>query len=122
MNKLFSPPEYWQLTQEAKDRICNGMGAKDSALAKLIPNKRYGLDVTEAGNIHDYMYHVGLDLADKEEADRVFLNNLIRIINKQGGWLAFFRRRRALKYYEAVHHFGGPAFWANKNSLQELTA
>lgn len=115
MNNLFIPSGYLELTFLQKKQICNGMGAKDSALSALIPNTMYGLDVTEAGNIHDYMYYVGHTIQDKQEADRIFLNNLLRIINNYGGWLAFLRRRRALKYYEAVLYFGGPSFWETHN-------
>ena len=115
MNKLFAPVGYLDLTPLEKKGICNGMGAKDSALSALIPNTMWFLDVTEAGNIHDYMYHVGTTIADKEEADRVFLNNLMRLINNKGGWLSFLRRRRAIKYYEAVFYCGGDAFWEGKN-------
>jgi hypothetical protein len=55
---------------------------------------------------------------DKEEADRVFLWNMLRIIHARTSSriLTWLRRRRAYKYYLAVKHFGGPAFWAGKNS------
>lgn len=65
------------------------------------------------------MYHVGQTVADKEEADRVFLNNLLRLIEAGSGWLKMLRRRRALDYYQAVVAFGGPAYWAGKNSPTE---
>ncbi len=115
MNNLFAPKYYYLLTPEEKKDICNGMGAKDSVLSAMVPNTMWFLDVTEAGNIHDYMYYIGKTIEDKEEADRVFLNNLMRIINNKGGWLGPLRRRRAMKYYEAVYYFGGSAFWEGKN-------
>ena len=114
MVKLFAPTGYSTLTPEQHSQICNGMGARDSTLAKLIPNSMWWLDVTEAANVHDYMYHFGATIEHKAEADRVFLNNLMRLINSSGGWLAMFRRRQALAYYESVLYLGGPAFWANK--------
>lgn len=117
--KLFAPEAYWALPAEEKAQICNGMGAKDSLVSFFIPNTFYGLNLEEAGNIHDYMYHVGTSQADKEEADRVFLNNMMRIVNHKGGLLAPLRRRRAILYYEAVHYAGGEAFWANKNKPEE---
>jgi hypothetical protein len=112
---IFAPTGYSNLLPEQKGAICNGMGAADSLLSSFIPNTMYGLDVEEAGNIHDYMYHVGKTIEDKLIADRVFLNNMLRIINECGGWLGPLRRRRAMKYYEAVHYFGGPAFWSDKS-------
>jgi hypothetical protein len=114
MLKLAAPSFYYELTKSQKDRICNGMGARDSLLAKLIPNTMYFLDVSEAGNIQDYMYHVGETADEKLDADRVFLANMIRIINHKGGWLAPLRRLRALKYYEAVYYGGDKAYWKNK--------
>ncbi len=68
------------------------------------------------------MYTVGGSLADKDEADRVFLNNLLRLIEAVDSvWLLRkLRRARARTYYEAVHIFGGPAFWAGKNDKLNL--
>ena len=110
-NLLTAPNGYWNLSPEDKARICNGMGAKNSLISRFIPNTMYGLDVEECGNIHDYEYEVGGTIEDKEAADRRFLNNMLRIINKKGGFLAPFRRSRALTYYQAVLYMGGPAFW-----------
>jgi len=51
---------------------------------------------------------------DKDEADMVFMRNLIRLINKVGGWLAPIRRYRAITYYNAVAEAGDAAFWNGK--------
>ena len=51
---------------------------------------------------------------DKKMADLRFLGNLMILINNRGGWLKWFRRRRALKYYEAVREWGDTAFWSGK--------
>ena len=77
----------------------------------------YGLSVFRACQIHDYMYYMGKTLADKEEADRVFLNNMVRIINAETKWkwLRCLRKRRAYAYYKAVDIFGGSSFWDGKN-------
>ena len=93
---------------------CNGCGSGWNA--KLVPDTIYGLDITPVCCIHDYMYEVGTTIEDKEEADRAFLNNMLRVIeSKQGWWFPhFLARGRALKYYEFVHNFGGPAFWDGK--------
>lgn len=115
MPKLYAPEEYWSLSDAAKSEICNGCGPK--TFNCLIPDSMYGLRVTEACNIHDFMYLIGRTEADREEADRVFLNNLLRIIEASGGWgvIKFLRRQRALKYYRAVRWFGGPFYWSGKN-------
>ena len=67
------------------------------------------------------MYAVGVTQADKDEADRVFLNNMLRIIEAKTefGPLKPLRNRRALKYYEAVKYFGGSAYWNHKNKPEE---
>ena len=63
------------------------------------------------------MYHEGRTIEDKEEADRVFLNNLLRIIDRENKWYkpTGLMRCRARNYYRAVKYFGGPAFWEWKN-------
>lgn len=112
---LQAPDDYWSLTPEDKALICNGAGAKDGI---KVPDTMYGLDLTECFNIHDYMYHIGVSFDDKRRADRTMLINCISVINNAPGLLnkllAPLRRRRALKYYEAVYYFGGKAFEVNK--------
>ena len=102
---------YRNLTPELKASICNGAGAEGKWISGFIPNTMYGLDVEEAFNVHDYDYFMGGKREQKNVADRRMLENLLIIINNKGGWLQGLRRRRAMKYYEAVHHFGDEAFW-----------
>lgn len=113
---LIAPDGYYKLTPEEKASICNGAGAKGGI---KVPNTMYGLDLTEAFNIHDYGYYVGATNADKRNEDRRMLSNCLIIINSAKGWfnrmLAPLRRRRALKYYEAVYYLGKKAFLAEKN-------
>jgi len=110
---LYIPESFKKLNTEEINKICNGCGAKEGI---NVPDTFYGLSITEACDIHDYMYHMGKTIKDKEEADRVFLNNLLRIVNKESKCcvLKFLRRRRAKKYYLAVKILGGPAYWDNK--------
>lgn len=113
---LYAPPSYIAASAEVRARVCNGCGTKGWK-GKLVPDTIYGLKISEACNIHDWMYAQGSTLADKDEADRVFLNNILRIIAAEGGInaLQWLRRRRAHTYYESVARFGGPAFWDGKN-------
>jgi len=119
MDLLESSWHYKQLTPELKAQICNGAGAAGQWISSFIPNTMYGLDVEEVFNIHDFDYHVGLTLEDKNNADRRMLRNMFAVINAEKGFfgksLGFLRRRRALKYYEAVHLHGGEAFFKGKN-------
>ena len=113
--KLYAPPSYNEANPEIR-AIVNGCGT-GGWKGRLVPETIWGLCVTPACNIHDWMYITGATLADKDEADRVLLNNLLRLVEGAGGWpiLQQLRRVRAWEYYEAVHRFGGPAFWADKN-------
>lgn len=109
---LYAPPGYNKLTAEQKANIVNGCGSQ-AMWFKV--NHMWGLNVSEACNIHDYMYRIGETLEDKKVADRVFLNNMNRIIEAKGGFFKSLRYIRAKEYYLAVKYFGGPAFWAGKN-------
>ena len=112
--KLFAPLGYWDLSDQAREEMLNGCGTR-GIIGLLVPDTVWGLCITPACNIHDYMYSVGATIADKDEADRVFLNNMLRMID-DGIWvLKLPRIIRAKEYYEAVHLCGRPAFWSGKN-------
>jgi hypothetical protein len=115
--KLFAPENYWSATDEVREIVANGCGTSGWK-GWLVPETMWGLCITPACNIHDWMYAVGQTMEDKKEADNVFLNNMLRIITASGGWwwLQSLRRTRAKDYYEAVSCFGGPAFWDKKNA------
>jgi hypothetical protein len=113
--ELFTPQSYKSAPETERALVSNGCGAKGGISSWLVPNTLWGLSVKRACNIHDWMYSEGLTIADKEEADRVFLNNMLRIIEVESCWLLKLpRRSRAKKYYKAVKYFGGPAFWEGK--------
>ena len=112
--EMYAPEGYWKASLNEREAICNGCGTAGWK-GKLVPDSIWGLSVVVACHIHDWMYHFGSTENDRKEADRVFLNNMLRIINQKGGWLASLRRYRAMTYYNAVRNYGGPAFWANKN-------
>lgn len=117
---LFAPEEFWKLTPAALASIVNGCGPAGWKV-KLIPNHLLGLSIKKACDIHDFMYYMGKTQADKDEADRVFKNNMLRIIEADScRLLKPIRRRLAKGYYEAVHDFGGPAFWVGKNPIGSM--
>ena len=115
---LYAPPEYWACDPEMRKKITGGCGPGGWG-DWLVPDTMYGLDVKPACEIHDFYYGPLMPGTHecKEEADRVLLNNLIRIIEAKtkSEILKAMRRRRAKTYYQAVKTFGGPAFWKNKN-------
>jgi hypothetical protein len=68
------------------------------------------------------MYLVGTENKDKEEADRVFKNNMTRIILRDTKFapLRYLRLRRVFVYYKAVDTLGGVWFWREKNPPETL--
>ncbi len=112
---LYAPDMYWKLTKAEKSEICNGVGPK--GLGWLFPNTNWLLDMSEAADIHDYMYNIGESLNDKREADNIFLENLILIINRESRyeWVRKRRLCRAELMFQAVDKFGESAFFANKD-------
>lgn len=119
--KLYAPLNYWNATKEQLDTITNGCGTAGWK-GLLVPETLFGLSVSESCNIHDWMYHHGKTVEDKEEADRVFLNNMTRTVNaKKSFWLLRkLRLWRAKTFYNAVKDYGSDAFWANKNNPEEF--
>lgn len=119
--KLFAPEEYWRLSEEIRAAMVNGCGPSGWK-SKYIPGHILWINVTEACNIHDFMYAVGKTEGDREEADRVFFNNMMRIIESvdQVWILRRWRRRIALEYYQQVRDFGAIYFWKGKNPLATM--
>jgi len=119
--KLFAPESYY--TDPRVPDIANGCGPGTGLGDWVIPDHIWGLSIVEACKIHDWMYFIGKTESDKEESDRVFLNNMLRIIDEYCGWSRFlnwFRRYRAVTYYNAVRDLGGPWFWNDKNHDEEF--
>jgi len=118
--KLITPREYEKLDKRELELICNGCGT-EGWKGKLVPDTIYGVNITKACNIHDFMYFNGMTMKDKKEADDVFLKNLLTIVNhspKWSSWLNGLRRRRVNKYYLAVKHFGKKAYLAGKQGFK----
>jgi hypothetical protein len=118
--ELFAPPEYWRLTDEERSQFRCGPGR--GVLEWLVPETMYGLTITPACAIHDFSYRIGQNDQDKTDADDVFLNNMVRIIeaHTNNKILLCLRLRRAKTYYQMVKQFGGVAFWSGKNLPSEM--
>jgi len=116
-------PHYLECSQayrdmEDEDRDADCRCGTDKT--PFVPQTIYGLSVKPACCIHDYDYLHGKDERDRNRADHRFLRNMLEIINRATGWhnslLRMPRRRRALKYYEAVNRFGAGPFWQGKTN------
>jgi len=116
MRKLYNPPGYLELSPDEKAKICNGCGAS-GAKFDFVPDTVWWLSITEACDRHDYMYFVAKPkLEEKAKADQAFRYNMLVIVENQSGnfFTRWLRRIGIQKYYLAVKHFGGPAFWEGK--------
>lgn len=97
---------YYELTDEQRKSICNGIGAA-SGVSKKFPNTVWGLNCKTAGDRHDYSYYVGGTANDRYLADKYFYLNLSILVHR-GCWLLLpFRMDRIRKYYIALRVFGG---------------
>jgi hypothetical protein len=96
------------------DCACGLNGVKND----LIPDYIIGLNVKDACCIHDWMYGVGRTENDRRNADKVFLQNLLFLIDEAGGsWgLRAARKAMAYKYYLGVLMFGGALFHRRRAS------
>lgn len=128
--RLDAPKEFWNDLKETPYKVkecCNGVGSTVGFLGKityhLIPNRIYGLDVTEASDIHDYMctypkyFKTKQDAVNwKRMADNMLLDNVIIIIERdtRWQWLKNLRRYRAMSFYNAVDSFGDESFFDDK--------
>jgi hypothetical protein len=119
--QLYAPPYFVAASAEVRAVVTNGCGPSGWKVG-IITDSIWGVDIRPACDIHDWMYAEGETPAAKDEADRVFLNNMLRLIDAAGGCrlLQWLRRIDARTYYEAVQHFGGPAFWAGKNPAANI--
>lgn len=94
---LFAPFGFWELSPDELKEVSNGAGPK--GFGWIVPDTMYGLDISLAADIHDYMYD---KKHPKDLSDGLFQTNLHAIIRKKGGWLEWLRMRRAAKYVAAV--------------------
>ena len=92
-----------------------------SVLRRATPNYIYRVDINYAGFIHDRLYEMGGNEADRAVADREFLANILGILREKltGPWLVLLPMAyiRALGYYSAVKRLGRSSF--NYRELQE---
>ena len=116
--KLYAPNSYYEASDEEKLEVCNGCGAKDGV---KVPDTMWGLNISEACNIHDWMFEEGITLADFYFANAVFIMNLSIIIVCGGSkWLAPLRLMRATKYFVAVQRLGEDAYWVDNKRNERM--
>lgn len=133
-NGLYAPKKYWEIRENdgcLYKRLTNGCGSqptkegwKRDLFGIFQPEKLFGLDIKIACDIHDisYVYPEYEGIEGKHSADRVFINNLLRLIDKhtQGWILKRLRLGKAYLYYKLVVNFGGPSFARGQEQRVEL--
>ena len=110
---LYAPCEYWDATEKEIKKVTGGCGPESSRWY-LVPDTVYGLSIRPACNIHDYMYQVGILEEEKKFADLMFLDNMVKIINKATYLLRYVRKCRANEYYLAVKLKGDSSFYTKE--------
>jgi hypothetical protein len=74
-----------------------------------VPDTMYGESIFLACQIHDWMYSKGKTKKDKMIADRVFLINMVELIDDDE-FFDTLRLRRVMTYYQAVSAGGDGSF------------
>lgn len=106
---LLAPKSYFMADEQLKKEVCNGCG-REGWKGKLVPETIYGLNISQACNIHDWMYY---EKEDRKFADLIFKKNMFILINEKKSPLNPLRKARAYTYYLAVRIFGSKAWNAN---------
>ena len=103
---LLAPLDYVLASREEKEKIVNQCGP-DGFLNRIVPNYLFGLDVSEACNIHDWEFAWARNSKEFKEADWTFKRNLEHLIKAktQDSFLRFIRLALAKVYYLAVRSY-----------------
>ena len=113
---VYAPSSFWDASKEDRDRVTNGCGPAGWKIG-LISDNIWFLSIVDACNIHDWMYEYAEYTEEaKQTADKVFRDNIVRIVNAKTkwNWLRKLRYKSAQAYYILVICFGGPFFWKGK--------
>lgn len=106
--ELESPLSYKTAPQSVKDKCCNACGAQGWKV-DIVPDNILGVDISEACNIHDWMYREAVDT--RKECDRIFRRNMTRlVISEKSDFKRYWRRVLVWWYWRGVRRFGGPSY------------
>lgn len=107
--QLLAPASYHAADSAERAMVCNGCGPGSWRL-DMVPDCILGLDITEACNIHDWMYEWD---GDREQADAWFLANMAILAARGSKLLLPVRLVVIVNYFLAVR-FGGEGFHNNR--------
>jgi len=122
--KLFASEKCWTFKATHPD-IFASFGCGPGGFGDfLVPDTIYGLSIKPACQVHDWYYRFqdGDIEADRKKADKIFLTNMLQIVNEHGGnfIIKALRRRRAKTYYLAVQWFGSPAYFEERSTENQF--
>lgn len=107
-NGLIAPAEFWNLSPSQLNDISNGCGPK--GWGWIVPNRfsLIGVNFKPACDIHDFCYQTGVD---KEVADKMFLENMLTIAEREAHFgCRILANHMAFIYYLAVKNGGAGAY------------
>jgi len=107
---LYAPHSFYKAHDNLILEHTGKCGPGDGIGDKLVPETLWGLRVTRACRIHDWMYS-RMCTTTQKTADRIFLNNMRRLVihGSKIKWLVNLRLTRAKTYYLAVKYGGKSA-------------
>lgn len=112
--RLVIPDSFLLSSAAVRGEVCNGAGPRK--FGWLVPDNIWGLSITDAANVHDWMYWKGTTDEERLEADVTFLVNMMILIDMGSKWCItrFLRRWRAMTYYSAVREYGHRCFYGKE--------
>jgi len=121
--KLFASEKCWEFKFRHPD-VFNSYGCGPGGIGDwLVPDTIYGLSIKPACQIHDWYYRFqrGDSEEDRKKADKIFLTNMLQIVNERGNFLIKkLRRRRAKTYYKAVRWLGAAAYFSERSTKEQF--
>ena len=100
-----APASYWVSNEKTILEHTGGCGPGELGDA-LVPDTAWGESLFLACQIHDWMYWKAQEEEDRKIADRVFLYNMLELIEFDRNLFDRARRYRAMTYYAAVREHG----------------
>ena len=117
--KLYADKECWEFKEKHPEEFasfgCGPGGWGDF----VVPDKILGVSVKQCCEIHDWYYRFYWQDTEeaRERADRIFLNNMNRVIRakSKSPRMRKLRFLMAAGYYKAVRLFGASAYFDERN-------
>lgn len=105
--ELECPLTYKMAPESTKAMCCNACGPQGWKF-DVVPDNILGIDISEACNIHDWMYREGIET--RQECDRIFKRNMKRLVNVERGAIRYWRHVLVWWYWRGVRRLGDSAY------------